>query len=434
MILATLTAGAGWLRAHPAARAAVILLAVALSIVWAHLLNDPAAALPFLLLGAGPVGYPDPIQPEVDVNDYLRLQTQRVGSATVTWASGADSVPSTSRSRFTLPKIGILSRLYIDIAGGSGTAFDLTVGGGSSAVAADGQGPYGIVEGIALKVNGGTGWYDVTGFGTYLVNAVEGADRYPETAPGTVYTTAPTDVASTIFDYPVVDGNPRFGLEVPLCLGPGNPLGMILLQNDQTTVELEIRWDTLANYANLAGGAVATLSLTASVVMEYFDIPPRDAFLAFFLPLLRWAHWWREERKDVTATGRDTNFVALDNHDAYLRVLHYFVRNSITNTDNVTDLRFVLNKAVTLYDHDDATHLRKQRAAIGKDLPAFLWDFFQTGTMRDVIHGDAYTDIRSVLDIDSVTGTCFLKTAYQKLVDLGEPPGGLAASAAVVGG
>jgi hypothetical protein len=427
MVLATLAAGAAFLARH---RLAVLVLA-ALSAVLGSMLGHDAGAP--LIFGLGLIAYPDPIQPQVDVNDYLRTQTARVGSKTVTWASGTDTSPSEATSRFVLPKVGLASRIYIDVAGGSATAFDLTIGAGASAVAADGQGPYGIIQGIALSVNGGTGWYDVTGFGTYLANGAESADRYPETAPGTVYTTAPADVASTIFDYPVVDGNPRFGLEVPLCLGPSNPLGMILLQNDQTTVELLIRWDTLSNYAALTAGAVATLSLTATVVLEYFDIPPKDAFLAFFLPMLQWAHWWREERQDVTSTGRDANIVSLDNHDTYLRVLHYFVRNSITNTDNVTDLRFVLNRAVTLFDHDDATHLRRQRAAIGKDLPAFIWDFFQTGTLRDAIHADAYTDIRSVLDIDSIAGTSFLKTVSEKLVDLGEPIGGLQAAQTAAG-
>lgn len=374
--------------------------------------------------------YADPIQPQVDVNDYLRAQTQRVGAKTVTWASGTASAPSESRSRFTLPKVGLASRIYVDIAGGSSTAFDLTVGAGSSAVAADGLGPWGVIDGFTIRVNGGSGWYDVSGFGTFLVNSIESEDAYRQDAPGTVYTTAPTDIASTLYDYPTTDGNPRFGFDIPFCLGPSNPLGMILLQNDQTTVELEIRWNTLDKYAALAGGAVATLSLTATVVLEYFDIPPRDAFLAFFLPMLRWAHWWREERQDVTASGRDANIVTLDNHDTYLRVVHYLLRNSILNTDNITDLRFVLNRQHTLYDHDDATHLRRQRMAIGKDLPAFVWDFFATGTLRDVIHADAYTDIRSVLDVDSVTGTCFLKTITEKLVDLGEPIGGQAAAAA----
>lgn len=374
--------------------------------------------------------YADPIQPQVDVNDYLRAQTQRVGAKTVTWASGTASAPSESRSRFTLPKVGLASRIYVDIDGGSSTAFDLTVGAGSSAVAADGLGPWGVIDGFTIRVNGGSGWYDVSGFGTFLVNSIESEDAYRQDAPGTVYTTAPTDVASALYDYPTTDGRPRFGFDIPFCLGPSNPLGMILLQNDQTTVELEIRWNTLDKYAALAGGAVATLSLTATVVLEYFDIPPRDAFLAFFLPMLRWAHWWREERQDVTASGRDANIVTLDNHDTYLRVVHYLLRNSILNTDNITDLRFVLNRQHTLYDHDDATHLRRQRMAIGKDLPAFVWDFFATGTLRDVIHADAYTDIRSVLDVDSVTGTCFLKTVTEKLVDLGEPIGGQAAAAA----
>lgn len=380
--------------------------------------------------------YPDPLNPAVDVNDYLRAQTQRIGSDTVTWASGAASAPSKARSRFVLPKVGLASRLFIEIDGGSATAYDLTIGAGAAAVAARGDGPFGIIDGITIRVNGGSGWYDVSGFGTYLVNAVDDDAAFPQDAPGTVYTTAPTDVASRMFDYPAAaDGRPRFGLEVPFCLGPSNPLGMILLQNDQTTVELEIRWNSLDRYAALTAGAVATLTLTADVVLEYFDIPPRDAFLAYFLPLLRWAHWWREERQDVTAVGRDANIVTLDNHDTYLRVIHSAVLNSVLNTDAIEAVRFVLNRQTYLYDHGATHQLRRQRRAVGKDLPAYVWDFFATGTLRDVIHADAYTDIRSVLDVAAGTtiGTAFILTATEKLVDLGDPIGGSAAAAAAAG-
>lgn len=375
---------------------------------------------------AGPASpFADPLNPAVDVNDYLRAQTIRVGSTTVTWASGTASSPSVPRSRFVLPKVGLLSRLYVDIDGGSSTAYDFTAGGGTGAVAADGRGPWQIVDGITLKVNGGSGWFDVSGFAAYLINSIESADAYVQDVPGTAYTTAPTDVASALFDYPAAaDGQPRFGIEVPLCLGPSNPLGMILLQNDLTTVELELRWGILSAYAVLAGGASATLTLTATVIAEVFDIPPADAFAAFFRPMLRWAHWWREERQDVTSSGRGANIVTLDNHDTYLRVLHTLIRNSVVNTDNVTDLRLTLNRTHVQYDHDDATHLRRQRHQLGKDLPAFLWNFFASGTLRDVIHADAYTDIRSELDISSITGTCFLLTATEKLVDLGEPGAG----------
>lgn len=370
--------------------------------------------------------YADPIAPVVDVNDYLRSQTIRVGAATVTWASGTASAPSTARSRFTLPKIGLLSRLFLDIDGASATAFDLTIGAGASAVAADGRGPFQIVDGVTVRINGGSGWFDVSGFGTYIVNMIEDADAFIDAAPGVVYTTAPTDVASTLYAYPVVDGRPRFGLEIPFCLGPSNPLGMLLLQNDLTTVEVEVRWGNLDAYAALTAGAVATLTLTATLVAEVFDIPPADAFGAFFRPMLRWGHWWREERQDVTSAGRDANIVSLDNHDTYLRVIHTLLRNSVLNTDNVTDLRFVLNRNHTLFDHDDATHLRRQRIAAGKDLPVFAHDFFRTGTMRDVIHADAYTDIRSVIDLDTVAGTSWLLTATEKLVDLGDPGSGAA--------
>lgn len=367
--------------------------------------------------------YPDPLNPQEDANDYLRGQTTRVGQDTVTWASGTASSPSKSRSRFQLPKVGLLARLFVDIDGGSATAYDFTAGGGTGAVAADGMGPWGIVEGFALKINGGSGWFDVSGFGTFLLNNAENPNAY---TGGSVPGTAWSAVAGVVYAYdPTADSRPRFGFTIPVALDASQPLGMVLLQNDQTTVELEIRWATLDKFAALAGGASATLSLTATIVAEYYDVPPLAAFDAYIRPLLRWANWHIEERQDVSSTGRDANIVTLDNHDTYLRVIQHAVLNGALNTAALEAVRLVLNRQTTLYDHSVPVHFRQQRDKIAKDLPAIVWDFFATGTLRDVLHADSFTDIRTAIDVASGTtlgSTAFIRTMAQKLVDLGGAP------------
>jgi hypothetical protein len=373
------------------------------------------------------VGYPDPIAPQVDINDYLNVMTTQVGTDTVTWAAGTATPPSKATSRFPLAKVGVLSRLYLDIDAGSATGYDFTAGGGTGAAAADGMGPWGIMDRVSIRVNGGQTWYDVSGFGTFLANAIEDADAFPQDAPGTVFNTAPRAIASRVFDYPVAaDGRPRFGLEIPLALRPDNPLGMILLQNEQTSVEVVITWATLDHYALLAGGASATLTLTVAVTAEYFDVPPRDAFVTHFLPLMRWASWWSEGRQDVVSIGAGNNALALDNHDTYLRVIALPMVNNVLNVDAVDAVRLVLNRQQTKYDHTFRTQLRRQRRENGKDLPAVIMNLFASGDLRSAIHADAFTDVRLFVDIASGTalgaaGTNFFRVITHKLVDLGAP-------------
>lgn len=366
--------------------------------------------------------YADPLDPNVTVADYLTLQTFEVGSDTVTWASGTATSPSKPRTTFRLPPIGLASRVFIDVDGGSATAYDFTAGGGTGAVAASGEGPWSIVESIQINVNGSTGFYDVSGFGTYLLMAAEERHAFPQDAPGTVYTTAPTDVASDVFDYPAAaDGRPRFGFELPLSLLPGSPLGMVLLGNDQTTMDVVLKWATLDKYAVLAGGGTATLTLTATCTLEYFDVPDQAAFDQFVRPMLGWVHWNVENRKDVTSTGAGANVVTLDNHDTYLQVIHTLFINNILNTDAVERIKFLLNRAHTRYDMNKRTFLRRQRHEVGKDLPAFIWTFFSTASLRDAIRADAYTDVRSQIDIVSGTALgagAFVRTAEKRLVDL----------------
>lgn len=372
--------------------------------------------------------YPDPVNPEINVADFLRLQSMEVGSDTVTWASGTNTAPSKRVSRIRLPQIGLLSRVYIDIDGGSATAYDLTIGAGAAAVAARGDGPWGIVSNLALRINGGAGFYNVSGFGSFLLLASEEHASYPgETASGDEYETAPRNVEDAVFVYaPTADHRPVFGLEIPLSLTPGNPLGMILAGNDQTTIDLEIEWGTLDKYAALSAGAVATLTLTATVFIEYFDVPNRGAFDSYVRPMLQWAHWNNEEQQNVTAQGAGVNYVTLDNHDNVLQVMHTVELNSVVNTDNVDRLKFILNRAHTVHDLNKRTFLRQQRRAIGKDLPAFLWTFYERDSLRDAVRADAYTDIRSQLDISGATiaGTSRILTATKKLIDLGAPPSG----------
>jgi len=367
------------------------------------------------------VQYPDPIEPQVNVSDFLALQTLELEGRACAWASGADMAPGTRQLRWTIPPVGLLSRIYIDVDGLSGTGFDVTVGGGAAAAAADGRGPYGIVENIQLKINGGVAIYDVSGFGAYLLEASESIDSLPGAqGVGVVYTTAPTDMENTQWNYtPTADHRPRWGISVPLSLSPGNPLGMILAGNDQTSIELVVTMASSGRFAALTGGAVATLGLTLTPTVEIFAVPEPGAFDQFVKPMLEWAHINREWQQDVVATGDQQ--ITLDNHDNILQVVHQVHVNGALNTDAIERGTFLLNRTDYRYQESLAVHLRRQRRAFGKDVPAWAWTFFSTKTLRDAIRADSYTDIRSILRIAAGTtlGTApYIRTAERRLVQL----------------
>lgn len=364
------------------------------------------------------MAYTDPIDPQVNLSDFLHIQTLELNAQTVAYASGTATAPNPRQLRWVLPPVGLLSRVYLDVDGGSSTAFDFTAGGGTGT--AVGRGPWSIIENLSIRINGGVAIFDVSGFGTFLLEAAEEPASLPATqGAGAVYTTAPLDVENTIYNYPATaDGRPRFGFSIPLSLTPGNPLGMILAGNDQTTIELVATFAALSEYSTLAGGASATLTLTATPNVEFFAVPEPGAFAQYVRPVLGWAHQNRETRQNITATGAQE--ISLDNHDTILQLIHTVTLNSVLNTDAIERLRFVLNRTEYRFDHGLATHLRKQRRAIGKDLPAFVWTFFQTRTLRDAIRADSFTDIRSILTVASGTtiGTAYVDTCERKLIQL----------------
>lgn len=368
------------------------------------------------------LNYPDPIEPQLTVADFLHLQTMEIDARSATWAAGGtDTAASQRQLRWQLPKVGLLSRIWIDVDGGSATGYDFTAGGGTGAVAADGMGPFNLVEAIELKVNGSVALFNVSGFGAYLLEAAEAPEALPSVSSvGTVYTTAPTDVESTVFAYdPTQDHRPRWGISIPLSLTPGQPLGMILAGNDQTSLELVLTLASLSKFAALAGGGTAGLSLTFTPTLELFAVPEPVAFAQFVRPLLDWAHVCRETQQDITSLGDQR--ITLDNHDNILQVIHTVKLNGVLSTDYLTQGQFVLNMTDKRYQHGAATQWRRQRRDFQKDIPAWVWSFFRTNTMRDAIRADSYTDIRSILTVSSgaTLGTApFVRTAERRLVQL----------------
>lgn len=367
------------------------------------------------------LNYPDPIEPQLTVADFLHVQTLEIEGKAASWAAATDSAASPRQLRWQLPKVGLLSRVWIDVDGLTTTGYDFTAGGGSGAVAADAMGPFGLVENIELRVNGSVALFSVSGFGAYLLEAAEAPEALPGVSSvGTIYSTAPTDIESTIYNYdPTQDHRPRWGISIPLSLTPGQPLGMVLAGNDQTSLELVVTLASLAKFAALSGGASAALGLTFTPTLELFAVPDPVAFAQYVRPLLDWAHVCRESQQDIVATGDQS--ITLDNHDNILQVIHTVKLNGVVSTDYVTRGQFVLNRTDKRYDHALATQLRRQRRDFQKDIPAWVWSFFGTGTLRDAIRADSYTDIRSLLTISSsaTLGTApYIRTAERRLVQL----------------
>jgi hypothetical protein len=364
------------------------------------------------------IAYPyNPLKPG-DISDYLKPLTQQVGTDTVSYDTGTDDNPSKPRSSFQLPKVGLASRLMIDVT----VDGDYTAGGGSGDVAADGRGPQNLISQLKLSVNGKLAWYNVSGFGTMILNATEDATSFPQDAPGTAYTTAPTDVASDIFAYTVgADGLSKFSLEIPIIVAPDNPLAMLLLNNDNTTVQLDIEWNTFGAFSDLAGGASETADVTVAVTLEYFDAVPIDIFNTFVRPMLNVGHWFSEVEQTVTAKGYGANKVVMDNHDTYLGIFHTLILDGVVDTDDVDSVRLVLNTNQTRFNNSRTRQLKQQRDTWGKDLPIFAWDMFAAGGLPSALNADAYTAVESFIDINTgaTLGTdARILTIAEKLVAL----------------
>ena len=172
-----------------------------------------------------------------------------------------------STVQFTLPKVRLLSKILIEV---EATA---TLTSSAGTIAQNRFAPYNILRRVSLDMNNGFSPFIVSGKDLYLYNLVSSNSEIFEPSSNPKANTYIENVASA----GGTDNKIKFTLALQTTLNDRDPVGLVLLQNDEVNVTLTLDVDTLANAYNLNAGngdIVAFKDMTITPMVETFSIPP----------------------------------------------------------------------------------------------------------------------------------------------------------------
>jgi hypothetical protein len=332
----------------------------------------------------------------------------------------AQTVPEQGRVYFQLPKVGLLSRMFLHI---QGTA-NVTLGTGTAVLSE--RTLFNLIKRIRLVANSGASIFDVSGYGTYLINTLSRKNSIPTDSP------VDTGIKTLIHSAGVSAGSNVWNaiLEIPIAINERDPIGMVLLQNNATQLVLEVDFNPVYGVTDIiapikvTGNAVAEFTGKVGVMMEYFTVPRN----AEDYPALNVVHQWLEQSDAISSAGVFNKSLMRGN--TYMKLLHFATINGALNTADVERLRILYNQSEVPYTIDQITQLFLQRQRYGRDLPKglFVHDWYMSnglvglGNSRDFINSANVTEFQSEVSIKAGTnvpaGSSFINTITEQLIKI----------------
>lgn len=308
------------------------------------------------------------------VNSRLPVQTKPTGGGVISWQ---------------LPKIGFLSHLFLRISA--------TVSGTLSAPNA--LGAASIIRSVRLTTNSAIDIFNISGPGyAYLLDEMLETGHFR----GTGQNQGRSAVSATTFNLDMI---------VPVCLNVGNPLGTLMLQNEQTLVTLSVDFEA---DATVATGATVTASVEP--MMWYYLVPTDPQYF----PRLDVLHTIIEDRQAVPATGVVT--YVLPRGYTYVATAHGLGIGA-SPADNWNRLQVRVGQNQFPYDFTPDLMTMNHWLLRGRTRPtgAMFVDYLANsgqgtyGQPRDLLNSALVTDLAHLI---TATATGTLITVRRQLVPL----------------
>lgn len=312
-----------------------------------------------------------------------RQHWQMIGTKEVT--GGAQSVS------FRIPKSRILSglRLMVDA--------DIKVTHASStAFTCDKLTPYKIIRRVAINLNNGFSPIVVSGESAALLNMFRpnGKMVFPASDTSTLCKCPATFTASSSG----TSNKFAFMLELPLVLNERDPVGMVLAQNQETSIDLEVDICNGAELVNNASGYTVTITsakLTAATVS--YSIPTNANAFPDMSVLKIW------DDRTETFAGSGQNHIKLPVGMIYRKMIVKLVdENGAAMADSAITGNFeiTLNTADVPYVVSPAMLRMINKSQLGFELPAgcyaFDWSYqgiSNYGGSRDYIDAERISEL-----------------------------------------
>lgn len=302
--------------------------------------------------------------------------------ASLTQASGNPLV-------WELPRTGILESIHL--------AVSVTIAGTLSAPNA--LGAQAIIKRVRLIANSGIDLVNISGVGfNSLIRKF--CEDYTDLTPGT---NAGAAITATTFNLPVV---------IPVALNSRDPVGLFMLQNEQTLLQLSVEIEAAANLAT----GITTLNYTVRPTINVFTVPINTQDW----PDFSLVHTLIEDSRAVGGSG-DFEY-QWPRGNTYLQVLHG-LGLAQSGSDLFNRLRVRLNQSDFLLDMDvNSINIEFERLhGYTRVLGVAPVDLIGTsglgvyGSARDMLYSGAVTDLATVI---TATGAGTLYTVRRQLIKI----------------
>jgi hypothetical protein len=290
-----------------------------------------------------------------------------------------------------LPTNGLLAGLHLVIRG--------TIGGTVGAVSALGMAA--IIRRVTLRLNSGSVIWSMTGPNYHYLYRPTIDSGYIDVL-GHTNATAAVTATGAILD-----------MIIPLMVNERDPIGLLLLQNRQTTLSLDVEWEADTNVT--ATGTFAGFAVSPQLLV--FSVPPDPRSL----PPLRWLHVVTDESLVQGGAGDVTYNVPRGN--TYEMVIHGAGLAAAGGADSWSRAVMRVNQTSYIFDFTpnmmDVFYRRQFGRA--RNPGAIYFDFITTsglgkyGTTRDLYDSNRTTDFQTVV---TVTGALTFYTVREQLIDL----------------
>jgi hypothetical protein len=317
-----------------------------------------------------------------------RLKTLNLGAQAVDGLGGGTV-------QWDIPKTGILAALLLVITGNITTAISTP----------NALGKANLISRVRLIANAGINLIDVSGVGYhYLLR--DFVEHYVDPVPQSDGRAAQ---ATGAFD---------LSMFFPIAMNDRDPVGLIMLQNEETLLRLEVQRGPSTDLGN----DITVLTCSIQPFIDVFTVPqnPKD------WPPFDFAHTMQEESQAVAGAGAVTWYWPRGN--IYSQVIHGLGIGA-AGADGFTNAQLRLNQSDYLVDAPPAYFTRafsrtRGRTRLGGVLPIFdglgssgLGNY---GSGRDLMDSRLLTDISSVI---TASGAGTLRTMKRQLVPLPKSAG-----------
>jgi hypothetical protein len=294
-----------------------------------------------------------------------------------------------STLQFTLPKVRLLSKIVLEVE-----AVATLKSTAAGTIALKPMSPYHVLRRVSLDLNNGFSPFVVSGRDLYLynINRLNPDTLNTQSNPrGVNYVENTSSVAGK-------DNKIKFQVALPVTLNDRDPVGLVLLQNEETSVTLTVdvaRMQDIYNLNASNGDEVTFKSMTVTPLVETFSIPPiKEAFPDISVLKLVSA-------KSDTFSGNGQNVVKLNVGTIYRKLIMYFEDENgvpLKDSDFNGNLELVFNQADIPYSIKPSILSAKNHSDLGFPLPegVFVLDFSNQGIPN-------YGGARDYIDTERLT-------------------------------